>query len=134
MNAAAVGIFGAIGALLRYGLGLYVRDWWSSPFPLGTLLINLAGCLALGWFSSWAAARKGLPAWVRTGVGTGLVGAFTTFSTFSVETVELVRDGCWGFAALYVLASLAGGFLLAWAGYGLFQAQERRRDRRGSET
>lgn len=132
MNAAAVGFFGAIGALLRYGIGRYVGGWWMSSFPLGTLGINFAGCLALGWFSSWAAAQKRLPAWLRTGIGTGLIGAFTTFSTFSVETVGLVRDGLWGMAALYMMLSVIGGFALAWTGYELYQAQVRQRERRAS--
>lgn len=125
----AVGLFGIAGALLRYLGGLWVRDWWALPFPLGTLLINYAGCLVLGWFAAWAAFRPKLPDWLRLGLGTGLVGAFTTFSTFSVEAVSLVQTGRPGTALLYVLASGLGGFALAWLGYGI--ARRPRRQNQG---
>lgn len=123
-----VGLFGIIGALLRYAIGNWAGHWWpSSTFPTGTLIINLTGCLLLGWFSTWAASKPGLPAWFRTGFGTGFVGAYTTFSTFSVETVTLMQADQIGLAALYVLSSFIGGLAFAGLGYGLYQAQSRSR-------
>ncbi len=115
----AVGLAGSVGALLRYEAGLWTHSWWPFTFPLATLAINLTGCLALGWFTAWAARRPGLPEWLRLGIGTGLIGAYTTFSTFSVETLTLLRDGQAGAAALYVGASLIGGLAFAWAGFRL---------------
>ncbi|MDG0813401.1 fluoride efflux transporter CrcB [Cohnella rhizosphaerae] len=115
----AVGLAGSVGALLRYEAGLWTHAWWHSAFPLATLAINLTGCLALGWFTAWAAMRPGLPESLRLGIGTGLIGAYTTFSTFSVETLALLRDGRAGHAALYVGASLIGGLLFAWGGFRL---------------
>lgn len=123
-----VGLFGIIGAVLRYSIGVWSQDWWTSPvFPAGTLVINLTGCLLLGWFSTWAASKPGLPAWFRTGFGTGFVGAYTTFSTFSVETLSLLQADRIGLAALYAASSLIGGLAFAGLGYGLYQVQSRRR-------
>ncbi|CAM3925316.1 fluoride efflux transporter CrcB [Cohnella lubricantis] len=125
-----IGLFGIFGALSRYELGLWVQDWRpSSSFPAGTLIINLAGCLLLGWFANWAASKSGMPAWFRTGFGTGFVGSFTTFSTFSVETVSLMKEDQAGLAALYVASSLIGGLAFAAIGYWISQAQSRRRTR-----
>lgn len=125
-----VGLFGIIGAVLRYALGIWSKDWWPhAAFPGGTLIINLTGCLLLGWFSTWAAAKPGLPAWFRTGFGTGLVGAYTTFSTFSVETVTLLRENHTVLAVLYAGASFFGGLLFAGLGYAIYQAQTRRQRR-----
>jgi len=113
----AVGVFGMIGAALRYETGTAVGAMWPYPFPLATLLINYAGCLVLGWFTRAGSQWRWLPVWLRTGFGTGLIGSFTTFSTFSVETIGLLRGGRPGTALLYVVLSMAGGLLLAWLGY-----------------
>jgi CrcB protein len=116
MNYVAVGVAGIVGALLRYFIGVAIDSGSSMSFPLATLLINLAGCFALGWFTEKSSAWLGLPAWLKAGIGTGLIGAFTTFSTFSVETVQLAEDHLWAQAASYVLLSLWGGLLMAWLG------------------
>jgi CrcB protein len=123
----AVGVAGMIGALLRYSLGLLVDGWWVGAFPLGTLLINIIGSFALGWLTAWANRVGNVPAWVKPGIGTGLIGSFTTFSTFSVETVTLVQQQLWGDAALYVGLSLFGGLFFAWAGLsiGMFPRKTR---------
>ncbi|MDR6224732.1 fluoride efflux transporter CrcB [Desmospora profundinema] len=114
-----IGIAGMVGALLRYGMNLFVQGWAGDWFPWGTLAENWLGCFVLGWFQVWAGERLALsPQW-RTALGTGLIGSFTTFSTFSVDTMELMMQGAMGAALLYVLASLWGGILLAWAGWRL---------------
>lgn len=112
----AVGLAGAIGAVFRYWLGEAVHGWWSHPFPFGTLIINYIGCIALGWFTAVMSRKPAFPSWLRTGIATGLIGSFTTFSTFSVETLTLLQNGQWMLALLYVLLSLWGGLLLAWWG------------------
>jgi CrcB protein len=100
----AIGLLGALGALLRYYLGLLFA---AFSFPWGTLLANYLGCFALGWLS-----RTKVPKWV----GTGLIGSFTTFSTFSVETVMFFKQRQFFHAFLYILVSFAGGWLFAQAG------------------
>ncbi|XID94719.1 fluoride efflux transporter CrcB [Paenibacillaceae bacterium WGS1546] len=123
--ALSTGAFGMAGAVMRFSVGHWTHGWWSAPFPLGTLLVNLSGCLALGWFASWAESRHALPSWLRVGVGTGLIGAYTTFSTFSMETVSLLQQRLAGLALLYVIASLFGGLAFAWLGRRIWLTQNR---------
>jgi CrcB protein len=129
----AVGIGGIIGALLRYSLSLSMHAGWIGPFPAGTLTANWIGSFALGWFASRMARSETLPAWVRLGVGTGIIGSFTTFSTFSLEMVSLLQNGLQMYALLYGLLSLGGGLSMAWSGSRLANAGFKKQDR-GMET
>ena len=109
-NVLAVGAGGFAGALARYGVALLVARVWSREFPLATLLINVSGSFVLGLFSTWAAGRTGLdPAW-RLLVGTGFVGAYTTFSTFEYETHRLTETGALGWAFVNVATSIVAGY------------------------
>jgi CrcB protein len=105
---------GAVGALIRYGISVAVG---VRTFPWTTLGINVVGSFLLGLLLHRAPGR--LSDDVRIALGVGLLGAFTTFSTFSNETVALLRDGRAGAAALYVSASIVGGLLAAAIGYRL---------------
>jgi CrcB protein len=105
-----VGAGGFLGAVARYGVGLLVARFWASDFPLATLLINVSGSFALGFFATLAAERYALdPAW-RLLVATGFLGAYTTFSTFEYETQRLTEAGAVWWAALNVVVSVAAGF------------------------
>ena len=99
---------GAGGALLRYEVELHVRRRLGSSFPYGTLLINVSGSFALGLLVGLA-ERHGVRSSVVTVLGTGLLGAYTTFSTFSFDTLELVESRRSGAAWANVGASLAVG-------------------------
>ncbi len=112
----SIGSFGIIGALLRYYLGISIHEWWVYSFPLGTLLINYIGAFTLGWFTYNVAHLK-IPEWFRIGFATGLIGSFTTFSTFSVETVNLLDKGLIIYALGYVALSLFGGLMFPFLGY-----------------
>lgn len=82
--------FGGLGALGRVALlGLFP----VGGAPLGTLLVNGLGCLAIGVLFEWFEAHQWLSAEVRTGVVAGLLGGFTTFSAFGLELLELVQEG-----------------------------------------
>lgn len=109
-----------IGALLRYIVGLFAAGLWHGVFPLATLCINLTGSFLLGWLTK--SLFKMIPERWQTGLGTGVIGAFTTFSTFSVETIELARAGHDWLAAVYVIMSSAGGLFFAYIGYRLGEA------------
>ena len=114
-----VGISGIIGALLRYYLGTFMNMFWHYSFPFSTLLINFIGCFILGWLTMYISRINIIPTYLVTGLETGLIGSFTTFSTFSVETVKLFLTSHWGTAILYVLISLWGGLLVAYFGFYL---------------
>jgi len=118
----AVGAGGFVGALLRYGLSEWVPA--VDGFPWGILVINWSGCLFLGWLLT--AAGKTLrisPTWTLA-LGTGLTGAYTTFSTFAVETFRLMDQGQWLTAVAYILSSVVGGLLLAYLGVRLAAVQQ----------
>ncbi|MGV3489029.1 MAG: fluoride efflux transporter CrcB [Tuberibacillus sp.] len=114
-----VGLFAAIGALLRDGIGLITEHWWTGVFPVATLIINLIGCLVLGWFSKHVKKLKTVHPYIKTGISTGLIGSFTTFSTFSVETVKLFDNGNLPIGVVYLVLSYAGGWLMAYLGMKL---------------
>jgi CrcB protein len=100
-------VAGAIGALLRYEVELHVRRHLGPGFPWGTLVINVSGAFVLGLLTGMA-DHQGVPTGVLTVVGTGLLGAFTTFSTFTFDTVSLAERGRIGGAA----ANIGGTIVL----------------------
>jgi fluoride exporter len=104
-------VFGAAGTLARYGLQGLVQYRTGTTFPTGTLIVNLLGCFLLGGIAQFGLTHLSLPPEWRIGITIGFLGAFTTFSTFSWETVQMLRDGEWLWAAFYVGASLMGGLL-----------------------
>ena len=104
-------VFGAAGTLARYGLQGLVQHRTGTGFPSGTLVVNLLGCFLLGGIAEYGLTHLALPPEWRIGITVGFFGAFTTFSTFSWETVQLLRDGEWMRASVYVLASVIGGIV-----------------------
>lgn len=111
MRIALLVIFGAAGTLARYGLQGIVQHRAGPSFPAGTLAINLLGCFLLGGITQYGLHRLTLPPDWRVGISIGFLGAFTTFSTFSLETLRLLEDGEWLRAFLYMGISLVGGLL-----------------------
>jgi CrcB protein len=111
----------AIGAPARYLLDGWVQDHTSGAFPWGTFVVNISGCLVLGIITGLA-LYHGLPATTKTIIGTGGLGAYTTFSTFTFETVRLAEEGALDEAALNVAASLLIGLAAALLGIGLMAA------------
>lgn len=109
---------GAIGAVLRYWLGLFIRPGVAGGFPLATLSVNIAGGLAMGLLAGWL-ARGGGNEPLRLLLGVGVLGGFTTFSAFSLETVTLIERGESVVAMGYVAASVAGAVAALWIGLAL---------------
>lgn len=114
MNVWAVGAGGFFGAIVRYLAGKALPT--PAGFPLGTLSINLIGCLFLAWFFTITTNRWRITPSVKLAIGTGFTGAFTTFSTFSVETLTLIHNQEIFLAILYVLLSILGGIGFALLG------------------
>jgi CrcB protein len=116
MISAGLMVAGAVGAVLRYLADRVIQPRTGSTFPLGILVVNLSGSLVLGVLAGSAAHHGVSAAWL-TVAGTGLVGAYTTFSTFTFDTVHLLENGEWGATVLNVAVSLVAG--LGAAGLGL---------------
>ena len=113
-----VALGAVLGASGRYLLAGWVSRLMPTPFPWGTLAVNLLGCFVIGL--AWGLGERAL--WTpsfRTFLFVGVLGAFTTFSSFGLETLHLLRDGDLARAAGYVLGSNALGLALVWAGLAL---------------
>lgn len=107
---------GGLGAALRLTVDGLVRGWRAADPPLGTLVVNLSGSLVLGLVTALVASTV-LPDQVQTVVGTGFLGGYTTFSTASVETVRLARQGRPLATVLHGFGMLAGSVVAAASGY-----------------
>ena len=108
----AASLGGALGALARWGVAEALPHE-AGGRPWATLLVNVLGCLVLGFLIGRVFDRSSGPPWLRPFLATGVLGGFTTYSAFAVETVQLAEAGRVGTAAGYVLASVAGGVLAA---------------------
>ncbi len=113
-----VGLAGAVGAPLRYVVDTVVTERIGGRSPLGTLVVNVSGSFGLGLLSGLA-IYDGLPNTPKLVVGAGLVGAYTTFSTFSFETIALVEEGAVRLAAQNVAVGVVLGAAAATAGLAL---------------
>ena len=113
-----VALGAAFGAPARYLTDRAVQRWHASPFPFGTLTVNLVGSLVLGVLVG-SADHGGASSDLLLLAGTGFCGAFTTFSTFGFETVRLLEEGSVLEAGLNALGSLVLGVLAAAAGFAL---------------
>ncbi len=110
---------GALGAMGRFLMSKAVHNVLGTGFPYGTLTVNVLGSLCMGLVYVMLVERLSLaPEW-RAFVAVGLLGAFTTFSTFSLETVQLLAAGEAGKALLNVLLSVVLCIAAAWGGLWL---------------
>lgn len=106
-----VAIGGAVGAAARYGAVQTVMKLHPSAFPLGTMLVNILGALCIGVMAKLLQHEP-----QKLLLITGVLGGFTTFSAFSLDALQLLQQGAWGHAALYILGSVALCLLAVWLG------------------
>ncbi len=105
-----------LGANLRYWLGGAIAQRWGTTFPLGTLVINLTGSLVLGFFTTLITERFLVdPRW-RLFFAIGFLGSYTTFSTYTYESLNLLMNGSWLLGLLNLLGSSLLGILCAAVG------------------
>jgi CrcB protein len=116
MNYLAIAFGGALGALCRYGAGKGIQGAAGSEFPLGTLVINLVGCLLMGIAFQKVESAQFTSEAGKLFVLTGLLGAFTTYSAFSLEAFNLLKESLFAQAAIYLGAHLFIGLAAIWAG------------------
>lgn len=117
----AVALGGAGGAVLRFLLSQWLNSADRS-LPWGTLVANLSGAFLAGLLLAWLETRSWTPA-MRYCIQVGFLGALTTYSTFSVETVSLLQRGKLGLALLHVALNLLGSLLLVWLGHSLLRGK-----------
>jgi len=124
----AIGIGGFVGALLRFYISAVVIRFSGDDYRfLGTLTVNLVGCLAIGVLMTVAAKTTFVSPVMQKFLITGLLGSLTTFSTFAFESLDLIQDGRYGAAMMKISVSLIVGLLLVWLGMllaGVFVAAE----------
>ncbi|MBN7774223.1 fluoride efflux transporter FluC [Clostridium aminobutyricum] len=113
MHYVYIAIFGALGAAARYGISITFE---TGIFPYNTLFINVIGCFLLAIVVTYLSTFSKLSHALITGLGTGLIGSFTTFSAFSIQACDLLLGGHYFIASAYILSSLIGGFLSAAVG------------------
>ena len=112
-----VGLGGAGGSILRYLASGYVQQLLNSAtFPYGTLVVNVLGCLIIGFLSELAEAHGMFTPETRALVLIGMLGGFTTFSTFGNESMNLLRDGESALALINIGASILFGLAAVWLG------------------
>jgi len=118
-----VGIAGALGAIARYGIGVLLLT--NSLFPWATLVTNLAGSFLLAWVTTFLFKKIPISPVTAKAISTGFIGSFTTFSTLSVETIEMFEGNQVLLGIVYVFASMVGGILLGRLGFKMGKEGER---------
>jgi fluoride exporter len=115
----AVFVGGGTGAVCRYGVGRFVGERYGGAFPLGTCLINVTGCFALGLLATALATTHHDAALPTALLASGFLGGYTTFSTYALEGLLLYNDGSRSLAVASLLGPVAAGLLAAALGAGL---------------
>jgi fluoride exporter len=119
-----VAVGGAIGTVGRYLLSGFVAQTIGEAFPWGTLIINVTGSFLIGFFAALTGpdGRVLVGSTGRQFVMTGICGGYTTFSSFSLQTLNLMNDGEWLYAGAYIGSSFVLCLLAVWIGYVLATA------------
>ena len=117
-----IGLGGALGSMLRFGLGSWIDATVSKAgqlFPWGTIVVNITGCFVIGFIAAISAPGEGramISPLVRQFIMIGILGGYTTFSSFSLQTLTLAQDNQWGGAAANVLISVVLCLVGCWLG------------------
>jgi len=117
-NIILIGLGGALGSVLRYLSILYFKGF---AYPWATLFVNILGSFIIGLIVALFLKNGNWPLSYRLFLATGICGGFTTFSSFSLENMELLNAGKFGLAMFYIIISIVGGLLACWLGYRLVQ-------------
>ena len=112
---AAIAVCGSCGAVVRYLVSVWASQW--PGFPFATLLVNVAGCFLLSALAySSLADQSFMTPQLRAALGTGFLGALTTFSTFGVETFQRIERNQWSLALINIAANIGLGLIAIWVG------------------
>ena len=113
-----IALGGLLGTLCRYGLSAWLDGRSQSPFPYGTLAVNLLGCFVAGFLFPLLEQATVTPE-LRLAVFTGFLGGFNTFSAYGLQPVILATGGLWSMASLNLFLSNVAGLAMVWAGGAL---------------
>lgn len=119
MNVLLIAIGGAVGSVCRYLLSAAVLRTLGTLFPAGTFVVNVVGCVIFGAITGLAMERITLTPELRAFLLAGVLGGFTTFSSYMNESVVLVREGQFAWAALNLGGQVVVGFLAFWSAFSL---------------
>lgn len=111
-----IGLGGFLGSVSRFWLSTVIHRAWGTAFPYGTLAVNIAGCFTIGLLITLFQEHFIQNPNIRLFLVIGVLGGFTTFSSFSLDTVELLKAGRMAAAGWNVLLSLAGCLTATWLG------------------
>jgi CrcB protein len=119
-----IAIGGALGSVARYGCSSLAASWFGETFPWGTLIVNVTGSFVIGFFASLTGpdGRILVAPDVRQFVMVGICGGYTTFSSFSLQTLNLVRDGAIAQAGGNIGLSVAACLVAVWLGHAAAMA------------
>ena len=113
-----VGVGGFVGSIMRYLVTIWSQTLFKElDFPLGTLLVNISGCLLLGLLNGFAENYHFFSSQIRLYLFVGILGSFTTFSTFSYETIEMMQNGDSFQAMLNITVQVLLGLFAAFIGF-----------------
>lgn len=127
VNYLFIGLGSALGGISRYWLSGFLAQRFGESFPVGTLVVNVTGSFLIGFFATLTGpdGRLLVGPTARNFFMAGICGGYTTFSSFSLQTLNLARDGEWLYAGLNAVLSLALCLVAVWLGHVLAQTFNR---------
>jgi fluoride exporter len=114
-----IALGGALGSVARFGCSSLIAHWFGERFPWGTMIVNITGSFIIGAFSALTGpdGRLLVSPDARLFITVGICGGYTTFSSFSLQTLNLVRDGEFAYAGLNIVLSVFACLAAVWLGY-----------------
>jgi CrcB protein len=114
-----IGVAGLVGTLARVWFADVIGEWWNGRFPIGTVIVNLVGCFAIGFLFHLTQDRYVIDPVLRSALLVGVLGGFTTFSSYGLQVFTSFQEGEVFLAMANVLISNIVGLLMVWAGYAV---------------
>ena len=115
-NLFLIALGGGVGSMLRYLTTVYIQKYFSSVFPLATLVANIVGCLLIGIIIGLLGKNHLADSTMKALLVTGFCGGYTTFSTFGYENISMLQQHNFGWSFVYIASSVIVGLFAVWLG------------------